>query len=409
MKPEEGLRTIDDLESRGGKIFVRMDINLPLDPRSWEVLDDTRIVKSLPTLEELVDCALVIGSHQSRPLKSDFSSMSQHAEIIGRELDKEVQYVPDIIGPAALRSIRELEPGQILMLDNLRLCSEENHNASPSALLNTHLVRRLSPLFDHYVNDAFAASHRSQPSLVGLPQVIEPYAGRLMTDEIGSISHMLDRMDAPRTLCLGGAKLETKLGLLRVMLDNQNVDKVLVSGLAGIAFMAAAGYKVGAANADTVRSCLPLAESILEKHEDRLVLPVDVAVDEDGDRVECDLEGVANRVILDVGSRTTRLFAEHLKESRSIFANGPAGFFEMERFRKGTDSLLLAIAMSPAPVKVLGGGHLGSLAGELGMSDGVHISTGGGIILALLGGEKLPAIEILRGNWQRRELDTPGF
>lgn len=402
MKAEKrALRTLDDIREPEAKVFLRLDVNLPLDPISWDILDHTRITKSLPTLRRLSDAALVLGSHQSRPLKSDFSSLEKHARILADELKREVKFVPDVLGPTARDAINELEPGEILVLDNLRFCAEENYNAPPESLVRTHFVRKLAPLFDLYVNDAFAASHRTQPSLVGLPQVLEPFAGRLMEDEITALGRLFERMDKPRTLCLGGAKLETKLELLESMLRKDKVDEVLVSGLAGIAFVQAAGFKVGPSNERTVKGALAIAARIYRDQRDKIVLPADVAVQEDGERVECSLDEIGDRMILDVGSQTTGIFADRLRESKSIFANGPAGFFEFDDFRKGTDSLLLAIAMSPAPVKVLGGGHLGSLAAELGMSEELHISTGGGVILALLEGEELPAIELLKGEWSK--------
>ncbi len=402
MKAEKrALRTLDDIREPEAKVFLRLDVNLPLDPISWDILDHTRITKSLPTLRRLSNAALVLGSHQSRPLKSDFSSLEKHARILADELKREVKFVPDVLGPTARDAIDELEPGEILVLDNLRFCAEENYNAPPESLVRTHFVRKLAPLFDLYVNDAFAASHRTQPSLVGLPQVLEPFAGRLMEDEITALGRLFERMDKPRTLCLGGAKLETKLELLESMLRKDKVDEVLVSGLAGIAFVQAAGFKVGPSNERTVKGALAIAARIYRDQRDKIVLPADVAVKEDGERVECSLDEIGDRMILDVGSQTTGIFADRLRESKSIFANGPAGFFEFDDFRKGTDSLLLAIAMSPAPVKVLGGGHLGSLAAELGMSEELHISTGGGVILALLEGKELPAIELLKGEWSK--------
>jgi len=402
LKAEKrALRTLDDIREPEAKVFLRLDVNLPLDPISWDILDHTRITKSLPTLRRLSNAALVLGSHQSRPLKSDFSSLEKHARILADELKREVKFVPDVLGPTARDAIDELEPGEILVLDNLRFCAEENYNAPPESLVRTHFVRKLAPLFDLYVNDAFAASHRTQPSLVGLPQVLEPFAGRLMEDEITALGRLFERMDKPRTLCLGGAKLETKLELLESMLRKDKVDEVLVSGLAGIAFVQAAGFKVGPSNERTVKGALAIAARIYRDQRDKIVLPADVAVKEDGERVECSLDEIGDRMILDVGSQTTGIFADRLRESKSIFANGPAGFFEFDDFRKGTDSLLLAIAMSPAPVKVLGGGHLGSLAAELGMSEELHISTGGGVILALLEGKELPAIELLKGEWSK--------
>jgi phosphoglycerate kinase len=397
MIDRSSLRTLDHVKTQGRKVFLRLDINLPLDPLSGRILDTSRIVKSLPTIGRLANSALVIASHQSRPLRADFVSMERHAEMIGTLTGRPVMFVPDVIGPAAIEAIKRLRPSEALLLDNLRLCSEENHNADPKTLRNTHFVRRLSPLFDIYVNDAFAASHRAQPSLAGLPLVIRPYAGKLMAEELGTLHNLMNKAGAPRVLCLGGAKLETKLRFLETMLGNGNVEKVLLSGQAGMVFLSVVGHDVGEANLGVVRSTesLLLASRIAAKYPDMIVPPVDVAVQENGSRVECGVDEIGNRPILDIGPNTTGVFADELANAKTIFANGPAGVFEIEEFREGTDSLLLGIAMSRARVKVLGGGHLGSLAAEMGMSDKVHVSTGGGVLLALLGGETLPAISAL--------------
>ncbi len=391
------LRTLDQAKANGKKVFLRLDINLPLDPRTGRILDITRLTESLPTIEALEDSALVVASHQSRPMKSDFSTMKTHADVLERMIGKTTKFIPDVIGPAALGAIRKLRPGEILVLDNLRICSEENHNADPQTLRRTHFVRRLSPLFDVYVNDAFAASHRCQPSLAGLPLVIDAYAGKLMEKELLAFSKLIDKAGRPRVLCLGGAKLETKLRILDTMLKNDNVDAVLVAGQPGIIFAGAAGYDIGRGNVGLITSeeQMLLAKRMLDSYGDKIQLPVDVAVQDDGRRVECELDEISDRPILDIGPQTTGVFADTLIQAESIFANGPAGFFEMEGFRKGTDSLLLTIAMSKATVKVLGGGHLGSLAAEMGISGNVHVSTGGGVLLALLGGEELPAISLL--------------
>jgi phosphoglycerate kinase len=398
------LRTLDRAKTKGKKVFLRLDMNLPLDPNTGRILDDTRITRSIPTIKRLSDSALVIASHQSRPMKSDFSSMEKHADIISKRTGRPVTYVPDVIGPAAVEAISRLQPGKALVLDNLRLCSEENYNADPKTLVKTRFVRTLAPLFDIYVNDAFAASHRSQPSLAGLPQLVEPYAGKLMEEELLVFSRLMRKAASPRTLCLGGAKLETKLSILETTLRNDSVDHVLVSGLTGIAFLRAAGHDVGRVNSRVIETGeqLLLATRILESFADRVVLPVDVAVIEEGHRVECTLDEINNRPIMDIGPETTQIFAHRVAEAKSLFANGPTGFFEMDDYKKGTHSLLLAIAMSRAGVKVLGGGHLGSMAAEIGMSRNLHISTGGGVILALLGGEELPTLSVLTNDRHKK-------
>ena len=160
--------TLDDIGTEGKKVFLRVDINVPLDPSTHQILDDTRIRATASTLAELTDAKVVLGSHQSRPGKDDFTSLEPHASLLSRYCSQDVLFVDDVLGPHARLKINRVQPGQVLVLDNLRFCAEENIEDKPEKLVKTHLVKRLAPLFDYYVNDAFATAHRSQPSIVAL-------------------------------------------------------------------------------------------------------------------------------------------------------------------------------------------------------------------------------------------------
>ena len=164
--------TLDDVEVGDKTVFLRLDINSPIDPETGHILDDSRFRASMPTLKDLRDARVIVGSHQSRPGKSDFTSLESHTAILRRYHGRGVKFIEDVIGPAALESIKKLERGEVLVLDNLRLCSEEVIEAPAKEAVKTLFIRRLAPLFDLFVNDAFAASHRSQPSLVGFAELM---------------------------------------------------------------------------------------------------------------------------------------------------------------------------------------------------------------------------------------------
>ena len=179
--------TLGDVKTSGKTVFVRVDMNSPLDPSGKKILDDTRIKMTHDTLERLKDAKVVVGSHQGRPGDEDFTSLEPHSQLLQKYLSQKVKFVDDVIGPEARRQIKNLKVGEILLLDNLRLCSEENILASPEVLGRTIMVRRLAELVDLYVNDAFATAHRLQASIVGLPQVVPAVAGELMAKELNAL------------------------------------------------------------------------------------------------------------------------------------------------------------------------------------------------------------------------------
>ena len=178
--------TLDNIETNGKRVFLRVDINVPLDPSTHLILDDTRIRAVSETLARLEDARVVLGSHQSRPGKDDFTSLEPHAQALAQYCNQEIKFVDDVIGPQARQRIGKVEPGQVLVLDNLRFCAEENIDDRPEKLLKTHFVKQLTPLFDLNVNDAFATAHRSQPSIVGLAEALPSVAGRLMENGAAS-------------------------------------------------------------------------------------------------------------------------------------------------------------------------------------------------------------------------------
>src|SRR5438093_13190496 len=224
---QHGFLTLDDIDTANKRVFLRVDINVPLDPSTHLILDDTRIRAISETLSKLENAKVVLGSHQSRPGKDDFTSMEPHAEALASFCNQDVKFVEDVMGPHARQRIAKVEPGQVLVLDNLRFCAEENVDDKPEKLLKTHFVKTLAPLFDLNVNDAFATAHRSQPSVVGLPEVLPSVAGGLTERELHAVSMLLVNAARPCVYVLGGSRFEDKIPVMEHILAGGKAEKVL--------------------------------------------------------------------------------------------------------------------------------------------------------------------------------------
>jgi len=391
--------TLDDVVTKGKTVFVRVDINSPLDPKTKQIIDDTRIRMTRYTLESLNDAKVVVGSHQGRPGDEDFTSLEAHAKLLQKHVAQRVTFVEDTIGPEAREQIRNLKAGEILVLDNLRLCSEENILATPEKLADTIMVRRLAPLFDVYVNDAFATAHRVQASIVGLPQVIRAVAGRLMAKELTALKQAYHNPQRPSVYVIGGAKAEDKLPIIENILKTGKADRVLVGGVVADVFLRASGTDFGQAENRKLEkspALLEKAQSILKNYKGRVVLPRDLALSRNGKRVDVPIgQGTNGDVVRDIGRETSSQYAEIIKESKTVVSSGPLGVFEEKGYELGSRTVLEAMAAQGA-CSVVGGGHMGSYASLLGLDKRItHVSTAGGAMLAFLAGEELPGVKAL--------------
>ncbi len=391
--------TIDDFNVEGKTVFLRVDVNSPIDPTNNTILDDSRIRATKQTLDSLKNAKVVLGSHQSRPGKKDFTTLEEHAELLRGYCTQEVTFVEDVIGPTARNAIKQLKRGQILVLDNLRICSEEMLEAPSEKLAKTMMIQRLAPLCDFYINDAFAAAHRPQASLVGFAYVLPAAAGRLMEKELRAINAALFEPKHPSTYVLGGAKVEDKLPVIENILKLQKTDTVLLGGLMAKVFLKAMGIELGRGNDEELKGFLGYIERakiILAKYPNRVRVPVDLATLRDNKRVEAPLTKLEHdEVSLDIGSETAKEYTQTIKESKTVVANGPMGVFEKEGFDLGTKTILRAIA-SCNGTTLIGGGHLAGLASLLEMEKSfTHVSTAGGAMLSMLAGETLPGVEAL--------------
>lgn len=379
---------------------MRIDINSPVDPKSGNLLDDSRLKAYNSTIRELIEKgnSVVLISHQGRPGDNDFISLEEHAKILSKYLDTNVEFIEDVMGPYAREKIQNLEKGRVMLLDNVRFVSEELIEASPSQHAKSYLVRRLSPLFDGYVNDAFAASHRSQASLVGFPVVLKSSAGRLMEKEVSALAKIFNPDDYPKVFILGGGKVLDSIRIIENLVKKRLADRILTGGLIAELFAVAKGLDIGKENMRVLEklgilSLVPRARKILLMGGP-IEIPVDFRVEKEGKVIEEPLNKLTG-VIKDIGTTTTGIYSSFIKDAKVIVMRGPMGIIEDERFREGSKTLLVD-ALESSGYLIIGGGHMISMLGNVTVdSNKVHISTGGGALLLFLAGEKLPALEVL--------------
>lgn len=391
--------TLDDFDLRDKTVLLRLDINAPLDPNNNQILDDGRIVAAKPTLDALSEAKVAVLSHQSRPGRGDFTSLELHAEILQKICSQRVTFIDDVMGPAVRRAVRDLKRGEVVVLDNVRFCAEEILEDKAEKLAKTNLVKRLAPLFDLYVNDAFATAHRSQASLVGFPYVLPSAAGKLMEGELSVIEKLMSNPARPITYVLGGAKIEDKVPVIENILSTGKADRVLVGGNVAKVFLKAMDIKLGEADEEEVGAAsdeVLKANRILSKYKKRIVLPTDFGTSQDRERVDEPVRRLSKvGRAMDIGSNTAGRFSDIVADSRTVVASGPMGVFEEEGFESGTKAILESMANANA-FTVIGGGHLAGYAGILGVAGRLsHVSTAGGAMLSLLAGEELPAITAL--------------
>ncbi|MFP3172676.1 MAG: phosphoglycerate kinase [Acidilobus sp.] len=396
------MRTLDDLDARGSRVLVRVDFNSPVNDAGM-LMDDSRIRAHLQTIRELLerDNAVVLMSHQGRPGGRDFVSLRQHAKVLSAYLGQEVKFIDDVMGPYARDSIKSLRPGEAAMLENVRFASEELVEAPLRQQANTYLVRYLSPLFQYYVNDAFATAHRSEPSVVGFPAVLPSAAGRLMEREVTALAKVLDRSLSPKVFVLGGARVADTIKVIENLVRNRLADRILTGGLVGELFTVAKGIMLSTSSMEALErsgalALLPRARRLL-----MMGAPIEVPVDYkvlEGEEVREEPMGRVSGLIMDVGGGTVDAYSSMVEEAKLVVLRGPMGVVEDPRFREGTEAMIRA-AMDCKGYAILGGGHVAAMSGlEPGTSDAkVHISTGAAAFLAFLSGEGLPALEALAG------------
>ncbi|WP_350257233.1 phosphoglycerate kinase [Scrofimicrobium sp. R131] len=394
------LRTIDSLgELAGKKVLVRSDFNVPL--KEGQITDDGRIRAALPTLRRLLDggAAVIVMAHLGRPggqVDPKFS-LRPVADRLGELLSQTVELAEDVTGPSAQALAQALQPGQVLLLENVRYDGRETSKVDEERVA---LAREYAALADLYVSDGFGVVHRKQASVYDIAQLLPSAAGELVFKEIDSLSKVTDNPARPYVVVLGGSKVSDKLGVISNLLHK--ADALLIGGGMAFTFLAAEGYGVGKSllesdQLETVKNYLAEAKELGVD----LVLPVDVVVAPEfaadatptvvaADQIPADQMG------LDIGPKSQELFAKYVLDAKTVAWNGPMGVFEFAAFAGGTKAIAQAMEDSAA-FTVVGGGDSAAAVRLLGFDEAKfsHISTGGGASLELLEGKTLPGIAVL--------------
>jgi phosphoglycerate kinase len=396
--------TLDDFQFENKTVLLRVDINCPLSKETLELEDDNRIRQIIPTVRELLDngAKVVILAHQGRPGDWDFGPLDKHAQHLSKYLGKQVRYVDDIVGETAAAEIKALTPGNAIMLKNVRALPYELEKKSMDEHAKSELVTVLSSLADYYVNDAFAAAHRSQCSLVGFPRVMPSAVGRLMEKELNALQSVFDDPAHPSVFILGGAKFGDSIKVIERLLKSGTADWVILVGLSANAFLTARGIKLGEPSTKILEGeltpeTLEAAKTLFKEHGERILLPFDVAVEIDGQRRDMMVGDLPIDVpIYDIGKFSMAKFAKVLAPARTIFMSGPAGLIEKEQFGLGTRELMTAMVHSKA-FTLIGGGHTVGAAERFGLAEKFsYVSTAGGALETFILGKPLPAIEALK-------------
>ncbi|WP_445474799.1 phosphoglycerate kinase [Methanococcoides methylutens] len=393
--------TIDDFDIEDRTILVRVDLNSPMDLEGG-ILDDMRINSHIPTLRDLEGAKVVLLAHQSRPGKNDFSTMEAHARIMSGHLGRKVTYIDDIFGTYARSRISAMEKGDVILLENVRFYSEESLKRPVIEQQGTHMVRQLAPLFDIFLNDAFAVSHRSQLSIVGFTGLLPSGAGRLMEREITALDKSLKGGECPCIFVLGGAKVDDSIKVAENVLSSGGADRVLVTGVVANVMLAASGVDIGEPNMNFIESQgyldqIDKAKQVLDHFDGKIGLPRDAALNDKGKRIDVRIEDVAskNLPINDIGLETIVAYANEIENAKTVVLNGPAGVSEIDGFEIGTFEIIKAAAN--ADYSIAGGGHITAEVRNMGYEDKFsHISTGGGACIDYLAGDVLPGIEALK-------------
>jgi phosphoglycerate kinase len=406
MVQEKEYLTFDDVDLKNKTVILRVDINSPIDPISGDILGDTRIRTHLETIKALKNSKTVILAHQSRPGKSDFTTLEKHAKYISVLLKRKVNYIDDLFSSRAQDAINNMKKGDIVLLENTRLFSEEIvlKDESIEKQAGTHIVQNLSELADYYINDAFAAAHRSQASLVGFTEVLPSIAGIVMDRELTAINKAIRSNEHPCVVILGGQKVDDSIDVAKNLLDKKIADKILTTGLVANMFLKGKGYKLGKPSMEHIKSefkkyddLVTSAEKLLNKYKNKIVTPTDLAINDKNTRAKITVDDLpAKKPIMDIGLETIVTYTNHINKAKIIIANGPAGVFEIEDFAIGTNEIFNAIGNSNG-YSIVGGGETTTVINKLGIASKInHISTGGGACINLIAGKQMPVVEALK-------------
>ncbi|HUH16985.1 MAG TPA: phosphoglycerate kinase [Methylomirabilota bacterium] len=392
------VKTVRDVDVRGKRVFLRADLNVPLD--DGRITDDSRIRASLPTIVYLLErgASVILASHLGRPKGkvNDALRLKPVADRLSALLGRPVRLTGDALGPGVQVAVEKLRPGDLLMLENLRFRADEEAN-------DPEFAQALASLADLYVNDAFGAAHRAHASTEGITHYLPSVAGLLMEREVDELSRLLKRPPKPFHAVIGGAKVSGKLEVLETLLGR--CQAVLVGGGMANTFLAAKGVELGKSLVEVDQ--LKNAERILaeaRRKRVRLMLPTDAVVaPQIHHRAKTEIVPIRavpkDQMVVDIGPDTVKAYTEHLGRAKSVFWNGPMGVFEVPQFAGGTKAMaqFLARRTDAGVITIVGGGDSVAAVEQAGLAERMtHVSTGGGASLEFLQGRTLPGVAALQ-------------
>jgi len=424
------IRPISAFDIAGKTIIFRPDINSPIDPATKKIVNTNRLEKTVPTLNRLLDggAKVALIAHQGDTLDyQNLIPLAEHAEILSRLTGKKVAYIDDVCGPAAIAAVKALLPGEAVILGNLRYLTEEISTfetvvkLSAAEMTQTWLVRKLAPLADLYVNDAFAAAHRNAPSMVAFQELLPTAGGIQLMDEYSALKRVLDNPRRPCVYVLGGAKISDAFDMMRKVLTDGSADRILTAGVTGLVMLIARGVDLGPAVDKFLKDSaldvfIPEAKALLAEFGDKYLLPLDLAYETKGEggaalqagasqavavwaeavRAEALIADLPkDRLFPDVGHRTIAEFGKIIADAGSVFVNGPAGRYEIPLWADGTREIWNVIADAPGYTVIGGGDTISAAARFTDMKKFGYVCTGGGAMVRFLAGKRLPLIEAM--------------
>lgn len=395
--------TLDNVELENKTVLIRLDLNSPYDEKTKKILDNERMDGAKKTLLELSQkkAKTVIMAHQARKGEPDFTHLDQHAFLLSKKLRKPVKYVDDVCGDKAKKAIKALKPGEILLLDNVRMIDDEEDEKKALSRQST-IVKALYPLADVFVNDAFSVSHRAHASVVGFT-MLESCFGRLMESEIEAAEKAMDAKGI-NTYILGGAKSDDCINIMDhiIKVNPDDMEYGLTCGVTANLFMKAAGIRIGKGSEAFIEKkdlsrFVDKCKEMLDEYPDRILLPEDVAIEQNNKRVEVPASRIPEDAsVLDIGPKTVEKYKKILNKSKTIIVKGPAGLYENKLFSSGTKEILNAVSKTKA-FTIVGGGdtNMALDALKIPRAKFSHVSLGGGALITFLSGKPMPGIEAI--------------
>ncbi len=401
------INSFADYDYSGKTVILRLDINCPVDAATGALRNTNRIDKSAGTLVRLLrqGAKVVVIAHQGD--SQDYKSlipMEQHAGRLSELAGCTVSYIDDVCGPAAREVVRTLEPGQAVLLGNLRYLAEEVTafefalKVPPREYLNCYLIRSLAPLADAYVNDAFSAAHRNSPSQVAFQELLPSAAGELLFAEVNALSQVLETPARPAVYLLGGNRISDAYGMMGEVLSRSAAQTILTCGVTGLVMLQAKGVRLGAKAEKYIidrgyDSYIPQSLELLERYGDYIRVPLDVAFEKDGKRQEIPANELPVEAdLLDIGEQTIAAYEKEIARAGTVFVNGPPGVYENPLFERGSRALFTAVQNASGYTVIGGGDSVSCAATFIDTSRIGHVCTAGGAMVQYLSGKTMPLL-----------------